>query len=62
MSVDTNAVVTIPVDLFVCRIHDCVLMCVRALSCILSVCVCMTMYLFYVCVSFSGPLSAPSGP
>lgn len=31
----------------------CVNVCVRALTCILSVCVCMTMYLFYVCLLVS---------
>lgn len=54
MSVETNAVVTLPVDLFVYMclcVNVCV--CVRALSCILSVCVCMTMYLFYMCVLVS---------
>lgn len=52
MSVETNAVVTLPVDLFV-YMCLCVNVCVRALSCIPSVCVCMTMYLFYVCVLVS---------
>lgn len=64
MSIETNAVVTLPVDLFVCRIYMC--LCVNCVcECFeLSVCVCMTMYLFVLCVclSFSGPLSAPFGP
>lgn len=58
MSVETNAVVMLPVDLVVCV---CVNLCVCAWSYKPSVCVSMLCSMC-VCLSFSGPLSAPSGP
>lgn len=51
MSVETNAVVTLPVDLFVCRICVCVLMCVCVCACF--VCVHDYVLVMYICVLVS---------
>lgn len=55
MSMETNAVVELPVDLFV----YCMSRCANVCACF-DLCVCV--FVRHVCFSFSGPPSALSGP